>query len=150
MLSENSKGRGSSKLSACCEISSLSTVSALAKTPLGSASTVAEGVGSMEGAGVDSARRCRASDSPGSNPLPSQTISSSISVEGLATVRSGSGSEVSGGSSLRINRLGADFWISGAPYFESDSPGSTNGVGTAEDGRDSGLGAKSGLAAVAP
>ncbi len=87
------------------------------KTPCGSASTSTTG---------SSWRlRCLEIDSPGSMPLPSHSMGDSTSVEGLKVLAGRTG--VTGAATVRVvSSAGAP------PYFESDSPGRTNGgaVGT--------------------
>jgi len=58
------------------------------------------------------------SDSPGSAPLPSHSIGDSISVVGLKLLAGRAGA----------TGLGASEAVA-PPYFDSDSPGRTNGAG---------------------
>src|SRR6185437_11374772 len=65
--------------------------------------------------------RCLASDSPGSNPLPSHVSGVCTMVEGFDVDAGREDAEV----------CGEGFAAGSPPYFDSDSPGRTNGVDSA-------------------
>ena len=70
---------------------------------------------------ADFRSRCREIDSPGRRPLPSHSRGDSMSVEGLYVGTGRAGAACCAGFSSSA--------VGVPPYFENDSPGSTNGFG---------------------
>ncbi len=118
-LQSSSSAAGSaatcSATNSCSSISSGDSVSVTASLVRVSSSTAG-------GAGSVRPPRCRESDSPGSNPLPSQTSGASISEAGLKLLAGRAGAASAAGFGASVSAV--------PPYLRSDSPGRTKGTGT--------------------